>query len=310
LKEVCVLGAGSFGLVSLEEDVRTKKRYALKAISKGFIVQMGMQEATMNEKQINTLLDSPFIVKLFTTYHDDQFVYFLLQPALGGEAFDLFSEHDGWFGTEEYAVWFTAGASIGIEHMHSKKIVYRDLKLENILLDQVGYPLVADFGLAKVVFGKTYTVCGTADYMAPEMLRRSGHNRAVDWWAVGILLFIMMSGRSPFDAHDAAQIYRNIVKGLKPEHYPDSFEKKLKDVISSLCRKKPEERLTMGPRGLAHLQEAPFFSSFDWQGMGKRILKPPYAPSTNTVELAQSRQVEVPTVVTYTDDGSGWDVGF
>merc|ERR1719174_715766 len=107
--------------------------------------------------------------------------------------------------------------------MHSRKIIHRDLKLENVLLYEDGYAVLTDFGLAKVVIGKTYTVCGTADYFAPETLRQVGHNRAVDWWALGVLLFIMMSGRAPFDAEDVNQTYKLIVKGFRKETFPTSF---------------------------------------------------------------------------------------
>merc|ERR1719327_1580381 len=115
--------------------------------------------------------------------------------------------------------------------MHSRKLVHRDIKLENILVRNSGYAVICDFGLAKVVLGKTYTVCGTADYLAPETLKQVGHNRAVDWWALGILVFIMMAGRSPFDADDVMQIYKNITKGFKKETFPEDFNFDLTDFV-------------------------------------------------------------------------------
>merc|ERR1711957_284103 len=178
------------------------------------------------------------------------------------------------------------------------------------LLDGFGYPLIADMGLAKIVVGKTYTVCGTADYMAPETLRRTGHNRGVDWWAFGILIFVMSSGQSPFDANEAAQIYKNVVKGLKKEHYPKDFDKDLKEVIGNLCRKKPEERLPMGQRGLLHLQEAPWYSSFDWESMVARRLQAPHSPPSTTLEELQRRTVETPPFVQHVEDLSDWDAAF
>merc|ERR1719235_3167971 len=129
--------------------------------------------------------------------------------------------------------------------MHQQRVIYRDLKLENCLLDDKGYCKLTDMGIAKMVIGKTYTVCGTADYFAPETLKQSGHNRAVDWWACGILLFIMGSGTSPFDAPDVTQIYKNIIKGFSKVAFPYYFPSDLTDTIKSLCRKNPEERVTM-----------------------------------------------------------------
>jgi len=269
-----------------------------------------MQQAILRERQTSMMLDSPFIVRLYTTYRDKQFLYFLYQAAIGGELFDLCQDHDGLFGNTECARFFTAGAALALDYMHSKKIIYRDLKLENLLLDDVGYPLVADMGLAKIVVGKTYTVCGTADYMAPEVLRQGGHNRAVDWWALGILIFILMSGRSPFDASDTAQIYRNVVKGLKKDHYPDTFSRSLVDVISGLCRKKPEERLPMGPKGFTHLQESQWFKHFDWQSMVERTLTPPWTPPIRTSEELTNRVVCLPPMVQHEDTESTWDAEF
>merc|ERR1719310_1267645 len=140
----------------------------------------------------------------------------MLEPVLGGELFDIYNEND-LFGSLVHSRFYIACVTMALQHMQAKRVIYRDLKLENCLLDQQGYLKLTDFGIAKMVVGKTYTVCGTADYFAPETLKQVGHNRAVDWWALGVLLLIMMSGRSPFDAEDVMQIYKNINKGFKKE---------------------------------------------------------------------------------------------
>jgi len=257
------------------------------------------------------LLESSFVVRLHTTYNDDQFVYFLLDVAAGGELFELYQEHDDWFGNASLARFFIAGCAVGLDHMHSKKVIYRDLKLENILLNAKGYPLLTDMGLAKQVLGKTYTVCGTADYMAPEILRRTGHARGIDWWALGIMLFIAMSGHSPFDAAEPAQIYRNIVKGFRKEHFPESFVSDLVDVVKGLCRKKPEERLPMGPKGLQHLRQAPWFENLNWVAMERQALVAPWVPPVKTpAELVTTQDTSMPAMAPYEDDGSGWDKDF
>merc|ERR1719454_2331940 len=191
---------------------------------------------------MDLLKDSDFIVKLCSTYRDATNVYLLLEPCFGGELFDVYNEHLC-FGSERHAKFYSACVTLGLEHMHDRKIIYRDLKLENCLLTTSGYMKLTDMGLAKVVIGKTYTVCGTADYFAPETLKQVGHNRAVDWWALGVMVFIMMSGRSPFDAEDAMQIYKNVVKGFKKETFPSDFSDELITFIKGLCRKKPEERI-------------------------------------------------------------------
>eukprot|EP00930_Biecheleria_cincta_P085893 TRINITY_DN7525_c1_g2_i1.p1 TRINITY_DN7525_c1_g2~~TRINITY_DN7525_c1_g2_i1.p1 ORF type:complete len:1066 (+),score=217.97 TRINITY_DN7525_c1_g2_i1:52-3249(+) len=311
LKSLGVLGQGSFGVVTLEEDSQTGKWYALKALSKDRCAKTGQTEHVLREKNTHMLLDSPFIIKLYTTYKDHNYLYFLMDVAAGGELFTKYQEHEDWFGNAELARFFMAGCALGLEHMHSQKVIYRDLKLENVLLDSRGYPLLSDFGLAKQVVGKTYTVAGTPDYMAPEVLRRSGHNRAVDWWALGVVLHVMMSGQSPFDDAEPALIYRNIVRGLKKEHFPDSFNEDLTDVIKGLCRKKPEERLPMGPKGLAHLRQAPWLSSLDWAALEQQTLKAPWRPAKlSAAELVTGPCENIPAVVPYEDDGSGWDAAF
>merc|ERR1712203_1213692 len=124
----------------------------------------------------------------------------------------------------------------------------------------------------------TYTICGTADYFAPETLKQSGHNRGVDWWACGVLLFIMASGQSPFDAPDVTQIYKNIIKGFSKVKFPETFPSDLIDVIKSLCRKRPEERVTMQKGGMDNLMAMPFFIEIDWCRLGLRTLDPPFVP--------------------------------
>merc|ERR1712232_1292472 len=165
--------------------------------------QEGLQKSVANEKKCMELLSSPFIVRLFGAYRDDEHIYLLLEPCFGGELFDFFNANKQFWGCPVHARFYAACVSCGLEHMHGRRVIYRDLKLENCLLNSSGYVKLTDMGIAKMVVGKTYTCCGTADYFAPETLRQTGHNRAVDWWALGVLIFIMMTGRSPFDAPDA-----------------------------------------------------------------------------------------------------------
>eukprot|EP00440_Ansanella_granifera_P068875 gb/GFBE01074719.1/.p1 GENE.gb/GFBE01074719.1/~~gb/GFBE01074719.1/.p1 ORF type:complete len:1134 (+),score=302.11 gb/GFBE01074719.1/:1-3402(+) len=311
LKSHGVLGKGSFGLVTLQEDTETGQWYALKAMSKGYCVQSDTTAMVLQEKNMHMLLDSPFVVRLYTTYKDDKFLYFLLEAATGGELFEVYQVQDDFFGSAAHARFYAAGVALGLRHMHSKKVIYRDLKLENILLNEKGYPLLSDMGLAKLVLGKTYTCCGTADYMAPEILRRTGHGRAVDWWALGIIIHIMMTGVSPFDAAEPAQIYRNIVRGLRKEHFPDSMGADLVDVVKGLCRKKPEERLPMGPKALQHLFQAPWFQSLDLAALEQLSLPAPWLPPAKTAaELTNGQDETLPAMAEYEDDGSGWDKDF
>ncbi|CAE7574312.1 Prkg1, partial [Symbiodinium pilosum] len=237
---VGALGEGNFGLVLLLRDKETREEYALKGLNKQHLEQEKQEAMVKNERNVLAVLDSPFIIHMHGCFHDSHFVYFLLEVALGGELFDIYNDYNLW-GKADKAQFYIACVALGLSHIHSKHIVWRDLKLENCLVNSQGYAKLTDMGIAKMVTGKTYTVCGTADYFAPETLKQVGHNRAADWWALGVMLFIMMAGHSPFDAPEVTQIYKNIIKGLSKVQFPAAFPPEAEECVRSLCRKKPEE---------------------------------------------------------------------
>lgn len=284
------LGEGSFGSVVLLKDAETSELYALKALRKDHIAEEKMQTHICNERSVMSVLDSDFIVRLHASYHDPEHVFFLLEPVFGGELFDVYTEKS-LFGNFTHARFYIACVTLALEHMHTKRVIYRDLKLENCLLDKQGYVKLTDMGIAKMVLGKTYTICGTADYFAPETLRQTGHNRAVDWWACGVLLFIMAVGRSPFDAEDVTQIYKNIVKGFSKVKFPQSVTSDLSDVIKSLCRKKPEERVPMQKGGVDGLKDMPWFSSLSWHGLQERSLEGPLLPERINLDKIAAKKL-------------------
>jgi len=289
LQRVGTLGEGSFGSVVLLKDSNTATLYALKALCKDHIAREAMEQHIQNERSVMSVMDSDFIVRLHGSYHDENNIFFLLEPVIGGELFDVYAEQN-LFGNQVNAKFYIACVTLALEHMHQKRVIYRDLKLENCLLDELGYVKLTDMGIAKIVLGKTYTICGTADYFAPETLRQTGHNRAVDWWAAGVLLFIMVVGRSPFDAEDVTQIYKNIIKGFSKVKFPTTVATDLSDVIKSLCRKKPEERVTMQKGGVDSLREMPWFSSLSWEGLLQRTLPGPLIPEPlNYVKIAAKK---------------------
>lgn len=236
------------------------------------------------------LLDSPFIVRFFRAYQDRKFIYFLMECVFGGELFDAYNEYN-LFRQIAHAKFYIACVALGLQHMHTHRIIYRDLKLENCLLDANGYVKLTDMGIAKLVMGKTYTVCGTSDYFAPETLRQSGYNRAVDWWALGVLLFIVCAGTSPFDAPDEMQIYKNIIKGFSKVVFPSHFPSDLTDTIKSLCRKKPEERITMQKGGIDNLKSMPFFTGLDFVKLAKLESEPPLLPQVPPIEKFLEKQL-------------------
>merc|ERR1712176_534770 len=153
---------------TLEKDRYTGELFALKTMAKKRVLMDGSKSMVANERICLRLLDSPFTVRLRASREDERHIYFLIEPCLGGELFDLYTDNAHLFGSEVHAQFYAACVALGLDHMHSKRIVYRDLKLENCLISLTGYIKLADMGIAKVCVGKTYTVCGTPDYFAPE----------------------------------------------------------------------------------------------------------------------------------------------
>jgi CRP-like cAMP-binding protein len=312
LERVGMLGRGSFGSVSLERDVRTGSYYALKAMSKAHIVAEKIATSVVNEKIVSELLDSDFVVRLLNVGRDAQNIYLLLEACFGGDLFDVYN-NERVFGSELHARFYAGSVSLALDHLHSRRIIYRDLKLENCLLTGGGYLKLADMGLAKVVVGRTYTVCGTTDYFAPETLRQHGHNRAVDWWALGVMIFIMMSGRSPFEAPDAMGTYKRIMKGIAKVSFPSSIGEECVSIVRGLCQKVPEERLTMGVQGVQIFKEHRWYVDFDWDALQGLTMPAPFNPEVDemaVIRRAQGLEVEPLCDVPYEDDGSGWDDAF
>eukprot|EP00929_Paragymnodinium_shiwhaense_P057157 TRINITY_DN28607_c0_g1_i1.p1 TRINITY_DN28607_c0_g1~~TRINITY_DN28607_c0_g1_i1.p1 ORF type:complete len:998 (-),score=272.33 TRINITY_DN28607_c0_g1_i1:156-3149(-) len=287
-ESIGVLGEGSFGSVFLLKDKENASMYALKVLSKEHIQKENLQKTVQNERSVMMLLDSDWIVRCFKTYQDRDYLFLLLEPVFGGELFDIYTDNS-LFGNLECVRFHIACVTLALHHMHSKRVIFRDLKLENCLLDLKGYLKLTDMGIAKLVFGKTYTVCGTADYFPPEVLRQTGHNRAADWWTAGVMLFIMATGQSPFDAPEVMGIYKNIIKGFSKVKFPASVPADLEDVIKSLCRKAPAERVPMQKGGFEVFKQMMFFSKFDWQALADRDMPAPFVPPAADFEKFKSK---------------------
>ena len=201
-----VLGVGTFGRVKLVVHTPTDTPYALKCMRKGQIIALKQVEHVMNEKKILAMCDHPFLLRLAGAYQDSDEIYMLLELALGGELFTILRERVMF--DEPVARFYAANVCAAFEYLHDRKIVYRDLKPENLLLDSDGYLKVVDFGFAKIISERTWTLCGTPEYLAPEIISNKGHNLSVDWWALGILIFEMLHGTPPFVADDPMDIYQ------------------------------------------------------------------------------------------------------
>jgi len=312
LKRIGLLGCGGFGTVELWEHQTTQETYALKGLSKGYIVKTGMQESVMNEKNILIMTNSDFITKLHETYNGTQTLYFLLEPAMGGELYATYNRK-GLHGMEKHCRYYSAGVVFAFEHLHERRIIYRDLKPENLLLTATGHIKLTDMGLAKFVIGKTFTTCGTPDYFAPELIASCGHTNALDWWTLGVLIFELMSGHPPFESAYPMQIYAKVTKGIAKVTFPGQCNPNVKNLIEQLLRNEPSERLPMRPGGTNNIKQHKWFEEFDWEKMKSVSLPPPYSPivkSKKDLANFSARKEDAPRQLEYVDPGTGWDKNF
>jgi len=312
LKTLGLLGCGGFGLVELVEHKKTKATYAMKTLSKGYCLQNGQQGEVLMEKNVQVRCDSDFIVRLYETYNGEQNLYLLLELGLGGELYATYANKKFW-GSEPHAQYYTAGVVFAFEHMHRKKMIYRDLKPENILFNEQGHSKLTDMGLATICPGKTYTTCGTADYMAPEVINATGHMHAVDWWTLGILTFELMTGHPPFAASSMPLIYAKIQKGITQVKFPSESISSMRSYVKAMCNSDPAQRLPMKKGGADNVKNAEWYGGFDWAALKSQKMEPPYVPEVKSkTDLANFNvsEDEKPPQVEYVDDGTGWDADF
>merc|ERR1712048_487506 len=212
------------------------------------------------------------------------------------------------WGKVDHAKFYTAGTVFAFEHLHSKKIIFRDLKPENLLLNEKGEVKLTDMGLAKVVPGTTFTTCGTPDYFAPELIASKGHTKAVDWWTLGILTFELLVGHPPFEAPAPMQIYQKVNKGIDKVLFPKAVKGDAEDLIKNLCKANPIERLPMHKDGTKAIRDHAWYSGFEWDAMFKLEMKPPYKPNVknkNDASNFSARKEDMPPQIPYKDDKSG-----
>nr|XP_018669026.1 cGMP-dependent protein kinase 1 isoform X2 [Ciona intestinalis] len=308
---VGVLGVGGFGRVELVRfRDKPNQNFALKCMKKTHIVETKQEEHIYSEKRIMRDSDCPFIVQLHRTFKNDRYVYMLMEACLGGELWSKLRD-DGYF-DDSRARFYTACVVEALEYMHLRGIVYRDLKPENLLLDSRGYVKIVDFGFAKTISHgeRTWTFCGTPEYVAPEVILNKGHDIAVDYWALGILIFEMLTGNPPFNSSDAMKTYRMALKGIDAIEWPLKIRKTVQNLIRRLCRENPAERIGNLKEGIKEIRNHRWFAGFHWEGLRKGELKAPYIPEiTDASDLRNFDRFEREDEVVE-KEFSGWDKDF
>jgi len=304
------LGCGSFGRVKYAKYKLDGKFYAVKFMKKHEIIKLKQVDHINNEKRLMAQIDYPFIVNMTGYTKDDSYVYIIMECITGGELFTHLRRARKF--SDEQAKFYGAQVAAAFAHIHSKNIIHRDLKPENILLSPNGYSKLTDFGFAKVLEPgtRTYTLCGTPEYIAPEVLLNKGHGKPVDWWTLGILIYEMICGQPPFCDEDPMGIYQKILAGKV--YFPKYFDKNAKALVKKLLTADLSKRYGNLKDGPADILKHAWFSSLNFAELEKYEMPAPYKPAmksetdvSNFEDIPDSKDVS-PPVTGSTDPFTDW----
>lgn len=271
------LGTGTFGRVKL--CTLKGKVYAMKILQKSEVIRLKQQEHIISEQKILAMIDHPFIVILYRTFQDKAHVHMLLEYVNGGEVFSHL-RNAGRF-SKEFTKFYTGQIVLVLQYLHEKNIVYRDLKPENLLISTNGYLKITDFGFAKELHEDTWTLCGTPEYLAPEIIQSKGHGLAVDWWALGILMYEMLCGYPPFYDENPFGIYQKILVGTID--FPKYIDEYAKDLVKRLLTADKAKRLGGSVEGgAADIRRHKFFRGVDWHALAGRQIEAPIIPQVSS----------------------------
>ena len=272
-----VLGKGSFGEVLLVRLKANNKYYAMKILTKKNVKLRHQEVHTKAERDLMVKINCPFIVNIKFAFQDAVSLYIITEFMQGGEMF--FHLHRERKFSEEKTRFYIVEMVLAIEFLHKNKMLYRDLKPENIMIDSNGHIKLTDFGLSKMIKKskeKAFTICGTPQYLAPEILSDDGYDNSVDWWSLGCVMYEMLVGAAPFKIPRGSYLSADLYK--KKVVIPDTVSTEAKDLIRQLLVPNPKKRLGYGVDGAKKIKEHQFFEDIDWDDAWNRKLNPPFVP--------------------------------
>ncbi|CAF0726915.1 unnamed protein product [Rotaria sp. Silwood1] len=272
------IGTGTFGRVQIVYHRDSNTYYALKTMSIKRIIESKQTEHVQNEKDILSKINHPFLVRLYWTTHTNSLVYLLLEYLPGGELFQMMRKREKF--ASKIAMFYASEVLLGLDYLHHLDILYRDLKPENILLDRKGHIRLVDFGFAKETKERTFTLCGTVDYLAPEVIQNRGHHKASDWWAFGILIYEMLAGYPPFYDSDQFVAYQKIISGKL--EFPRHFDYAAKQLLRKLLNTDQAQRLGSAKDGGEEIKREQWFVAISWADVYEQKLEPPIRPTVTS----------------------------
>lgn len=276
-----VLGEGSFGKVFLVRKILGKDAgtlYAMKVLKKATLKVKDRVRST-NERKILADVGHAFIVRLHYAFQTPGKLYLILDFLRGGDLFTRLSKEVMF--TEEDVKFYLAELALALNHLHTLGIIYRDLKPENILLDEHGHIALTDFGLSKQPLdgSKTYSFCGTVEYMAPEIVNRKGHDFAADWWSFGVLMYEMLTGNLPFHGQTRQETMNQILRSKLG--MPENLSPEAQSLLRALFKRNPLNRLGAGAQGILDIKAHCFFATIDWVRLERKLVRPPFIPAVS-----------------------------
>ena len=269
------------GVIKIAKNKRTNETIILKILKKCKIIKYGNNPHIFNEFTILKLLDHPSIVSFLGSSHDEKYIYFGFEFIPGGDLFNYLKVETTF--SLDKVQFYSSQIIIVLDYLHNKKIIYRNLKPENILINKNGYIKLFDFELAKIIKDRTYTMCGTPGYLAPEIILNKGYGLSIDWWAFGVLLYEMISGVEPFYDDEPMKTYDNILNGNLL--FSSDFNSLSKSLIKHLLEPELSKRYGNLKNGVNDIKNHLFFKNMNWDKLIKQEIEAPFIPDIKDNEM-------------------------